>query len=117
MLHKEILTPEQIKLLPLIRKFKRSFFLVGGTSLALQIGHRRTIDFDLFDKSKINRKILEDRIRKKGFRFKKKLFEKLIKYLKKVLTKNYSECSLLISMTLIMMRKLNIWLMSLQKTR
>ncbi len=70
MFHKEILTDEQIKLLPLIQKYKRSFFLVGGTSVALQIGHRRSIDFDLFSKSKINRKILEDRIRKNGFRFK-----------------------------------------------
>lgn len=47
-IHKEILTNEQIELLPLLRKFSRDFFLVGGTAIALHIGHRRSIDFDLF---------------------------------------------------------------------
>jgi hypothetical protein len=51
-MHKEILTQEQIGLLPLIRKFSRSFGLVGGTAVALQIGHRRSIDFDLFSHKK-----------------------------------------------------------------
>lgn len=47
-LHKEILTEEQINLLPLVRKFSTKFFMVGGTAMALHIGHRRSIDFDLF---------------------------------------------------------------------
>ena len=47
-MHKEILTEEQIKLLPLAGKFFKDFGLVGGTAIALQIGHRRSIDFDLF---------------------------------------------------------------------
>lgn len=42
MLHKEILTPEQIKLLPLIKDFSKNFGLVGGTAIALHIGHRRS---------------------------------------------------------------------------
>ncbi len=46
--HKEILTPEQMELLPLIADFSRKFGLVGGTAVALQIGHRRSLDFDLF---------------------------------------------------------------------
>lgn len=48
MLHKEILTKEQIELLPLIKSFSKDFGLVGGTAIALYIGHRRSIDFDLF---------------------------------------------------------------------
>jgi len=48
MLHKEILSPEQIELLPFLKKFKNNFGLAGGTAVALQIGHRRSIDFDLF---------------------------------------------------------------------
>ena len=41
------------KLLSLIRKLEnesifRDFFLVGGTALALQIGHRKSYDIDLF---------------------------------------------------------------------
>lgn len=47
-LHKEILTKEQVDLLPLLIKFSKHFFLVGGTAVALHIGHRRSIDFDLF---------------------------------------------------------------------
>jgi len=48
MLHKEILTKKQIKLLPLLKSFSKDFGLVGGTAVALHIGHRRSIDFDLF---------------------------------------------------------------------
>ncbi|PIW97465.1 hypothetical protein COZ81_02340 [Candidatus Jorgensenbacteria bacterium CG_4_8_14_3_um_filter_38_10] len=48
MLHKEILTEEQIRSLPLLKSFSKDFGLVGGTAVALHIGHRRSIDFDLF---------------------------------------------------------------------
>ena len=48
MFHREILTKEQEELLPLVAKFSRNFRLVGGTAVALQIGHRESIDFDLF---------------------------------------------------------------------
>jgi len=47
-MHKEILNNNQIDLLPLIKQFKREFYLVGGTAIALHLGHRRSIDFDLF---------------------------------------------------------------------
>ncbi len=47
-MHDEILSESQQKLLSLVRKFSSHFGLVGGTAVALQIGHRRSIDFDLF---------------------------------------------------------------------
>jgi len=47
-MHKEILIKEQTELLPLLEKFSKDFGLVGGTAIALHIGHRRSIDFDLF---------------------------------------------------------------------
>lgn len=47
-MHQEVLTKEQIALLPLIKSFSLDFGLVGGTAIALHIGHRRSIDFDLF---------------------------------------------------------------------
>lgn len=47
-MHQEILAEEQIKLLNFVKKFSRDYFLVGGTAIALQIGHRRSIDFYLF---------------------------------------------------------------------
>ena len=53
-MHKEILTEEQAKLLPLVGKFIKDFGLVGGTAIALQIGHRRSIDFDLFSAKEFN---------------------------------------------------------------
>lgn len=61
-MYKEILTKEQIELLPLVKNFSLDFYLVGGTAIALQIGHRRSIDFDLFTEKgftneKIKRKI------------------------------------------------------------
>lgn len=65
-MHKEILTEEQRKLLPLVSKFSRRFGLVGGTAIALHIGHRESVDFDLFtiknksfNNNSIKRKILE----------------------------------------------------------
>lgn len=51
-MHREILSKEQLKLLPLLRLVKRRFSLVGGTAVALHIGHRRSIDFDLFTDKK-----------------------------------------------------------------
>lgn len=65
-MHKEILTKEQIKLLPLAKEFSKVFFLVGGTAIALHIGHRRSIDFDLFtakefDNAKIRKEIVKAR--------------------------------------------------------
>ncbi len=47
-MHSEILTKEQVRLLPAVGRFARNFYLVGGTAIALHLGHRRSIDFDLF---------------------------------------------------------------------
>lgn len=53
-MHREILTKEQIELLPLLKKFSKNFGLVGGTAVAFYIGHRESIDFDLFSLKKFN---------------------------------------------------------------
>ena len=53
-MYPEILSKEQKELIPLIRKFKLEFYLVGGTAIALQLGHRRSIDFGLFRLSNLN---------------------------------------------------------------
>ena len=47
-MHREVLNKHQLELLPLLKTFKSEFYLVGGTAIALHIGHRRSIDFDLF---------------------------------------------------------------------
>jgi len=49
---KEIIAPKTWELLLKIQSDKqfKDFFLVGGTALALQIGHRLSIDLDFFSK-------------------------------------------------------------------
>lgn len=47
-MHSQILEDNQNKLLGLVSKFKSEFGLVGGTAIALHLGHRRSVDFDLF---------------------------------------------------------------------
>lgn len=47
-LHFEILDKNRIKILPLLKTFKGRFYLAGGTALALQLGHRDSVDFDFF---------------------------------------------------------------------
>lgn len=66
-MHRLVLTERQIELLPLISSFSKEFYVVGGTAIALQIGHRRSIDFDLFSKKKIQRKKLENKIEENKF--------------------------------------------------
>jgi len=58
----EILTTQQCELLPFIANFRRSFYLVGGTAIALQIGNRRSIDFDLFTFKKLNKSRIKQKI-------------------------------------------------------
>ena len=65
-LHPEVLTKEQIKLLPIVKKFYKDFGLVGGTAIALHIGHRESIDFDMFSfeefkNANIKKRILRNR--------------------------------------------------------
>mgnify|MGYP003487530311 CR=1 FL=1 len=47
-MHLNIFNKDQQELLPLLSKFKKEFYMVGGTSIALHIGHPMSIDFDLF---------------------------------------------------------------------
>lgn len=50
MLHYATIYPETLELLKELQRidFIRNYALVGGTSLALQIGHRISVDLDLF---------------------------------------------------------------------
>jgi hypothetical protein len=43
-----ILDKKRIEILPKLKEFKKDFYLAGGTGLAFQLGHRDSIDFDLF---------------------------------------------------------------------
>jgi hypothetical protein len=54
-MHLEILNRKQIKMLPFLNRFKKDFYLAGGTAIALHLGHRQSIDFDLFSDNIINK--------------------------------------------------------------
>jgi hypothetical protein len=66
-MNENVLTKEQRalagKLLPEIK----NFYLAGGTALALQIGHRRSLDFDLASRQPIEPFDLERHLISKGF--------------------------------------------------
>ena len=55
-LHLEMLPREQNALCQLLAAqiWLKSFYLVGGTALSLQIGHRQSVDFDFFTRNDIN---------------------------------------------------------------
>lgn len=64
--HKEILTKEQIELVPLVAKFKKRFGMVGGTAIALHIGHRESIDFDMFSPDEFDNAAIRQSFRRAG---------------------------------------------------
>ena len=71
MLHYETITPATRELLKRLMSDDRlqGFVLVGGTSLALQMGHRLSVDLDLFTDTDFNEEVLRSYLEKAyGFR-------------------------------------------------
>ena len=66
-MHKGIFNLSQIQLLPFVSQFLKEYYLVGGTAIALHIGHRRSIDFDLFKYSNIKPKAIIEKVSGAGF--------------------------------------------------
>ena len=65
-MHTSILTKNQLDLVPVLTGFGKSgYYLVGGTALALQLGHRRSLDFDLFTNQSFDNKRIVSTLRKK----------------------------------------------------
>jgi hypothetical protein len=61
-MHLEILSPNQYKQLELLKTFKKEFTLVGGTAIALQMGHRKSIDFDLFKQKGLQKQKIKSQL-------------------------------------------------------
>jgi len=61
-MYENILTQNQMVLAEKLLPACSDFYLAGGTALALQIGHRRSIDFDLASYNKINPFMLERKL-------------------------------------------------------
>jgi hypothetical protein len=73
-MHNEIINPQQSDLIPFLKDFRRSFYLVGGTAIALHIGHRQSIDFDLFTPTKLNKSRIKSKLKEIPFE-QKPIFE------------------------------------------
>lgn len=58
LLHPETLTDSGTLLFPKLAAFADDFYLAGGTALALQLGHRISVDFDLFSPKSIKKTLL-----------------------------------------------------------
>ena len=68
MLQTQTVVPELLELLKKImsESLFSEFFLVGGTSLSLQIGHRNSIDIDLFGNCQINENLFISKLKEYG---------------------------------------------------
>ena len=62
-MHPGILDDRQKSCLSLLAKFSANFCLVGGTAIAYHLGHRRSIDFNLFTAKPFDRNALARTIR------------------------------------------------------
>ncbi|MDD3481082.1 MAG: nucleotidyl transferase AbiEii/AbiGii toxin family protein [Patescibacteria group bacterium] len=65
-MHNEILNKKQRELLPKMAVFSKDFYLVGGTAIALVIGHRSSIDFDFFTNKEFDNEKIRNTIAKIG---------------------------------------------------
>lgn len=65
-MHKEILTDKQQAALPMLKPFWNKFGLVGGTAIALYLGHRESIDFDMASLENINSSAIRNIFAKSG---------------------------------------------------
>jgi len=67
MLFKETVEPTTLALIQLLQRdpLFEDFYLVGGTALSLQLGHRTSVDIDLFSRSPFNHEFFLEQLEKK----------------------------------------------------
>lgn len=70
-MNEHVLTKEQRALAEKLFPELKGFYLVGGTALALQIGHRRSVDFDLASRSSVEPFNLERHLISRGLQIQK----------------------------------------------
>lgn len=58
-MYEEALVPRARKIFSLLARFK-NFYLAGETALALQIGHRVSVDFDMFTDARLSLRIVQN---------------------------------------------------------
>lgn len=64
-IHWDVLDERRINLTEDLSFLKTDYYLAGGTALALQIGHRKSIDFDFFTENNFDEDELLEKFRKK----------------------------------------------------
>lgn len=71
MLYKETVSPILLEVLKRLQAFPemKDFVLVGGTALSLQIGHRKSVDIDLFTNGDFPAEMLPDFLKENEFSF------------------------------------------------
>jgi predicted nucleotidyltransferase component of viral defense system len=62
----ETLNKETGDVLDLIKDLTHQFYLAGGTALALQLGHRMSIDLDFFSENNFSVQKITDELKEKG---------------------------------------------------
>lgn len=68
-MYDNILSAEQKQLLPFIKSFSKEYYMVGGTAVSLQIGHRESIDFDLFKSGSVQPAKIALRLQTYGWQY------------------------------------------------
>lgn len=63
MLAFDILDDERRAALPKLKTLREDFYLAGGTALALQLGHRDSVDFDFFSERSFDTSVWYARLR------------------------------------------------------
>lgn len=67
-MYKKVLNKEQLSILPLIKEFKKDFYLVWWTAIALNLLHRKSIDFDLFSNKQLKLNSITNKILKSWYK-------------------------------------------------
>ena len=67
-MYKDILYPKQLNNINLLNIFSNKFYLAWWTAIALQLWHRKSIDFDLFSKEEINTANILSKLKKEWFK-------------------------------------------------
>ena len=65
-MHPETLSKETSAVLNLLKDSVSEFYLAGGTALALELGHRISIDLDFFSVNDFSTQKIADRLKEKG---------------------------------------------------
>jgi hypothetical protein len=80
-MHKEILNTNQNEVFNIVKHFSdKGFYLAGGTALALQLGHRESLDFDMFKYEGFNNEDILKDLMSLGYSDIKVVFDKLDEY-------------------------------------